>query len=197
MADDGNRGGEGVVQGMNNPDPAPDGEEGPVYDDADNPNQTHNVANDGQRDGDDDEDALYEPVGKRDGQRRVTGQDNDLVANEVLSRYGVWSSEPVDYEEVIKVTTTFSGPSSYMDLMANQDAYELAMAKEADAKEAQLNYNASSGSGSGSYSKAIDVNLSVGAAGHGYGVAAEMTKPAHTRNATDQGARATKYESLH
>jgi hypothetical protein len=197
MADDGNKGGEVVVQGMNNPDPAPDGEKGPVYEGADNLNQTHNVANDGQRDGDDDEDALYEPVGKGAGQRRVTGQDNGLVANEVLSRYGMWSSEPVDYEEVIKATTTFSGPSGFMDLMANHDAYELTMAKEADAKEGQPNYNASSGSGSGSYSMAIDVDLSVGATGHGYGVATEMTKPVHTRNATYQGARATKYESLH
>ena len=47
-ADGGNEGGEVVVQGMNNRDPAPDdGEEGPVYEDphADNTNQPHNVAN--------------------------------------------------------------------------------------------------------------------------------------------------------
>ena len=240
-ADDGNEGGEVVDQGMNDRDPAPDdGEEGPVYEDADNTNQPHNVANDGQRDGDDDEDALYEPVEKRGEQRRVTGQDNGLVADEDLSRYGVPSSEPVDYEEFIKATTTFSGPSGFIDLMANHDAYELARglrpnimafdgtialnpgpiykyaydgpgagaaggnktslptaAKEADAKEGQPNYNASTGSGSGYYSKAIDVDLSVGAAGHGYGVAAEMTKPAHTRNPTYQGGRATEHQALH
>ena len=127
-ADGGNEGGEVVDQGMNNPDPAPDdGEEEPVYEDMDNANQPHNVANDGQLDGDDDEDALYEPVEKRGKQRLVTGQDNGLVADEDLSGYGVPSSEPVDYEEVIKAATTFSGPSGYMDLMANHDAFELAV----------------------------------------------------------------------